>query len=160
MKISEIRNALEILGVPMPAFVETDGLFSTWDWGSDMWFRWDKPVDYPMPAVLWNRQDGLLLVKKLEPYGAGHRGIVYPMTGKYLVFHLMVRGLTGPLSPYDVGRYHAALNGERAATGSIEYEPFDLRAAIKRLKERGRIEGAEEYAAFFSGKILKEVQTI
>lgn len=156
MKISEIKTALAILSTPVPPFIETDGLYRTWEWGSDIWFSWDIPVSYQVPAVLWNREDGLLLVKKVEAKGAGHRGVGYPMTGPYLVFHLWRRAHGGLLSPLDVLTFNKAIIGERMPSAEEKYVQFDRRAVVARIKERGHGDGtkAEEVAVLFNGKIL------
>ena len=52
-------------------------MFQTWEYGTDLWFRWDRPVGYKLPAVLWNSVDGLMRVKEVREEPAAMDGRVW-----------------------------------------------------------------------------------
>lgn len=160
MRLTEIQSALKKLGVPRVTFVETDSLFETWVYGTDLWFKWDRPVGYRLPAVLWNRDAGLMVVKEVRDEGASHKGVVWPMPAAQLVQHLYfghVGKVNGSIRvPVDIERLRLALAGEEIPTDESRFEPFDREAALARSAARGgALHGAEEIAAAFGGNILK-----
>lgn len=87
---SQIGRVIGRMGLKPPDVVETDSLFALNEWGDRLFYRWEAPMSYSLPALLWNRTDGMMEVVEAVAEGASHRGQVRKVMGyPYLIRFLI-----------------------------------------------------------------------